>query len=492
MFALCLPVILSGTTRGRPSYDSLNYHEKTIRQFAQELPNPNLKDYLSATTPGYHLVLAAVGRGVAGIGADGRSAYETNLTPNPPDPRIFRQRQFLQFVGLTFSLVMLYAIGHWTERRIARNQFEPGPVLVSITLALPFIGSPYVYQSAAWLLPDNAAWLGVLAILLLALRPRVSVAALAVMGLFLIWLVLARQIHAWAAGLVWAAGWLSASLANRRDERTGALLQLTDVLYLRESKGIIHKVGVALLCTMPAAIVCGLLWSLWGRQFTPPTFISWHHAGVQGATPAFILALLAILSPFYAGWLRPGAAAAWRDHRASLFVAVVAGLLLAVIPPSTWDMEAGRFGGVWSVYKRAGEFGGRSIALVFLAPLGAIVVVAALAGIGLRQRWVMLAALAGFAVANAANPQLWQRYHEPFVLIWITIASALAASRQTASDTPGLPRVWKLAGPAVLALFLGAINAATILRAAVESDEGFRLGHIDSPPTNKPSGERPS
>jgi hypothetical protein len=488
MLLACLPVILGGSTRGRAAYDSLNYHEKAIRQFAQELPNPKLNDYLSATTPGYHLVLAGVGRAVGGLEAGGVSAYDQNLTPTPSDPRIESQRRVLQFAGLVFTLAMLYLVGHWAQRRIAANGFEPGAALATVSLGLPLIGSPYIYQSAAWLLPDNSAWVAVLAILLLGLRPRLRIGAIVTMGLVLVWLVLARQIHAWGAGLVWAAAWVSVSA---RERESGSLLAFGDVVAVERAGAVAWRVGVALLCTVPAALVLVWFWSLWGRHLVPPTFTAWHRAGIQGATPAFILGLAALFAPFFASWLKPGFLSAWRDHRGWLLGACAVGFLLAVVPPTAWDFDHGRFGGVWGIYKRVGDVGGRSLALAVLAPAGAAVVTAALAGMSVRQRWVMLAALCGFAAANCANPQLWQRYHEPFVLLWIIVACVLAAERSAVPDAPGVQRAWKLAGPAVLAVILGAVSIAMIARDEPKHDQGYRLNHIEPLPSMVPTGERP-
>ncbi|HYD00389.1 MAG TPA: hypothetical protein VEB22_04115 [Phycisphaerales bacterium] len=488
LLVACLPVILTGTTRGRAAYDSLNYHEKAVRQFAQELPKPLLNDYLSATTPGYHLVLAVVGR-AAGIGADGRSAYETNLTPAPPDRHIEAQRRVLLVTGLGFSLALVYLIGHWSERRIGAGGHEPGPALAAVCLALPLIGSPYLYQSAAWLLPDNSAWLGVAAILLLALRPRAGVVTLTVMGAVLVCLVLSRQVHLWAAGLVWAAAWLSASLPA--DRVGGPLLSSRDLFAAGRAGAVAGRLSVAVLCTIPAFAVLGWFWSMWNRQLVPPTFTSWHRAGVQGATPAFILGLFAVLAPFFGGWLWAGLQRAWRDHRGWVLGAATAGLLLAVVPASAWDFDNGRFGGVWQFYRRAGDIAGRSLALMVLAPVGAAAVVAALAEMSARRRWVMLGALVGFALANSANPQLWQRYHEPFVLLWLIVASALSAGGAGRGEEPGPIRPWKLAGPVVLALIMGVVSVAMVAGKKPEHDKMHRLGVIETPPHLVPPSERP-
>ncbi len=490
MLAACLPVIFSGTTRGRAAYDSINYHEKAIRQFAQELPTPNLKDYLSATTPGYHLVLAAVGRGVGGIGADGVPAYEKDLTPVTPDPRIASERRMLQCVGLCFTLALLYLVGHWGEASLRAGAIGPRATLAMFCVALPLVGSPYIYQSAAWLLPDNAAWLGVLAVLLLALRPRLELRTIVAMGLVLVWLVLSRQIHAWVAGLVWAAAWVGAGVPG--DRAGGPLLSVRDLFPKGGMRAVALRVGLAVVCTLPAALVLGWFWRLWDNQLVPPTFVTWHHAGVQAATPAFVLSLVALFAPFFAAWLWPGLRSAWRSQRGWLVGAGVVGLLLAAGPATAWDFDHGRFGGVWGVYRVVGEVGGRSLALMVLSPLGAAVVVAALAGVTVRQRWVMLAALCGFAAANCANPQLWQRYHEPFVLLWLIVIAVLAAARAVDTGEGGARRAWRLGGPALLALVLGAVSVAMVARAKPEIDKGYRPGHIETPPAMVPAGERPT
>src|ERR1043166_5525589 len=53
-------LILTGWDRGRGWYDQHYYHEPTIRAFANQWPHFDLGNYWSATTPGYHLALAAV------------------------------------------------------------------------------------------------------------------------------------------------------------------------------------------------------------------------------------------------------------------------------------------------------------------------------------------------------------------------------------------------------------------------------------------------
>src|SRR5205085_160310 len=57
-----VPLTLTSWHKGRAWYDQRYYHEATIRAFARQWPYFDFRDYWSATTPGYHLAMAAVAR----------------------------------------------------------------------------------------------------------------------------------------------------------------------------------------------------------------------------------------------------------------------------------------------------------------------------------------------------------------------------------------------------------------------------------------------
>jgi hypothetical protein len=101
--------------------------------------------------------------------------------------------------------------------------------------------------------------------------------------------------------------------------------------------------------------------------------------------------------------------------------------------------------------------------VIALACIGGAILAAWAVVLPRRDRWLFLAAWAGFTVAQAANREAWQRYYEPFVLILF----ALAASRLPAVDvTPGAPRPtafrWANLGPLLLAGILAAITVAAL------------------------------
>jgi hypothetical protein len=143
---------------------------------------------------------------------------------------------------------------------------------------------------------------------------------------------------------------------------------------------------------------------------------------------------------------------------------VLAGVLLlavlvTILPETTYAVEEGRKSGLWNLVKAAPVIGGHtSIVLLVLAPAGAAGIAALLASVPARRGWVYLAAFVGFVAAQTLSPQLWQRYHEPFILVMLTLMSADALR----PGGPAWARAWRWAGPIVLAAMLGGLSAYTV------------------------------
>lgn len=423
--AAALPMILGGSERGRGAFDQVHYHEPAVLRFAEQLPTPDVTDYLSATTPAYHLVLAAPARLVS------------------DDPRLLR------LVGAVFTVALLALLTRWLTPRVGpRTAFAMG-------LCLP--ASLYVFSAGAFVLPDNMAWTGVLGVLLIALRPRFDRVTLLGGGAVLLILVLTRQNHLWAAGPLLAGAWLGASFRPR----SGPIEEIRSLFDGPSER--LRRTGLMALCLLPAFAAVAAFAAVWGG-LTVPIYHDYMQ-GVNPATPAFILAQIGVIGLFHAGyWLRPGAALL-RERRGVLALAALAGLLLAAAPPTTYSVEAGRYSGLWNAVRAAPVlFGHSSVLLLALAPFGAVVLAAWLAGVGPRARWVVLGALFGFTLAVSATLNAWQRYHEPMLLITAALLSALCVVRErdaperAAPEPPALLRHARLAGPLLLAALLGAVN----------------------------------
>lgn len=409
---------------GRAASDSIIYHERFIRQLAADWPRFDLSDPLTATTPAYHILLATA----AVLGLDSEPAL----------------RLLSALIGAAFAAL----VAAWCARLTG--------VVNAILLTLPLACSVYTLGSTAWMLPDNLAWALVAAVIMLALaRPpepepadhrsagplfdRDTIGSAAV----LIALVFTRQIHIWAAGVVWLAAWF-----NARPAGTPAFAQIPARL---------TRVALAVLLTLPAFLVVAWFVRHWGG-LTPPRFQS-DITGVNPATPAFILVQIAILGIGFGPWLVPATLRAARQSPWILALAAAIGILLAVIPPTTHSIEAGRYSGWWSLARATPPlFGHTSPVTLVLAPLGAVLLAGALFAAPRRTGWVLLGALIAFAGAQSATINSWQRYHEPFLIILLAM---LAASQPAQLRATPLNR---LRAPAMglLALILSAVTVLAL------------------------------
>ncbi len=412
-----LALALAGHNTGRGAWDSIVYHEPFIRQLADAWPRFDLSDPLTATTPGYHLLLATV----AAAGADSETA--------------------LRLVSALIGAALAALVAAWCARRTS--------TLDAVLLTLPLACSVYVLSSSAWLLPDNLAWIGVSLVLMLALADRrlsperlpsrATIAAAAVLAL----LVFTRQIHLWAAGVVWLAAWLGPDRPDRP-------FRLFDQIPAR-----LTRTAAAIALTLPAFLVVAWFVRHWGG-LTPPRFQS-DITGVNPATPAFILVQIAVLTIGFGPWLAPALLRALRHRPLIPLAGAGVGLLLALIPPTTFDADAGRYSGWWSLAHAAPVlFGRTSAAFLILAPVGGVVLAGALSGVPRRTAWLMLGALTAFAVAQSATINSWQRYHEPFLLILLAL---LAAAQEPELRTTPLARL----RPVAMGLLCAMLAAITVL-----------------------------
>jgi hypothetical protein len=441
--AAALPLILSGNTSGRGAFDAVNFHEPVARMFARELPRPDFSNYIVTTTPGYHLFQALIVR------------YVSDRTV------------VMQLAGLAIAIGFLgtltRACAGWSEWKTA------------LACCLPVACSPYVFQSGVWVLPDNAGWWGVLAVMLTALSPRFDRWRLLVGSLVLLLLVMMRQIHLWAAATLWTAAWLGPERGSATDQSWTSLLD--------DIPSRLPRMLAALGESLPAVAAVAYFAWLW-RGLTPPVFQSMY-TGLGWSAPALILAILAVASTFYIGHWIVGLRRLWRDHRGLLLLAAFVGLLAAALPITTIDVQAGRSSGLWHVTDRLGYIAGRtSVVLLLLSSAGGVALASWTASLGFHDRWLMLGAFAAFSVAQAASPMVWQRYNEPFILL----TCAIMACRITDPRFVQSPvRAARVVGPVALAVLLASISARVIVGSAPTG-----IFHIDPKARELPKSERPS
>jgi hypothetical protein len=423
-------------TRGRAACDQYDYHLRAIVRFARELPRPDLHDYPSATTPGYHLVLAAVARLVS----------ENAL--------------FLQVAAGAFTIALLVVFGRSLARAGDRAGRSP---LELVALAIPLVASPYVFTSGVWLLPDNAGWLLALLALWPCFHGPMTARKLAWYSVMLGLLALVRQSHVWVAAPICAAAWM---------DRTPWLDDAIAGAWTRPSKRMSLTIRAMLAC-IPGIVILAAFAREW-RGLTPPSFHAQHlitgGSGINWATVPFMLALVAVFSPFYLGWLWPGIAKLWRESRPLVVLLAIGAIAWSIVPETTFQREP-RSGGLWAVVGLLDDSGmviaGHTSPLILiLAPVGAIMLAAWIALIDDKRRWIVAAAVVAFIAAQSANANCWQRYHEPFLLMLFgLVAAAYGASGEMAGSLrrPSTLAGLRIAGPLALAALLAAVTVGGLL-----------------------------
>lgn len=464
--AAALPLILSGVTLGPYAWDQLNYHEKVVRTFESQWPRPDVSNYLSATTPLYHLILAMVARFVS-------------------DSSVV-----LQLVGSLFTLGLLATL----TLALARTT----TALRVFVLAIVPVCSLYIFTGGVWMLPDNAAWWCVLGIVLIAWRCRFDATLVVGGGALLAVLVLLRQSHLWAAAVLWTSAWMSLDAKQavphqkwrspvatpaRPDGVSRSTLEhvLTDP-WRRAARTLLM-----VLATCPAFAI--VLWfrEVWDGRLYPPAFDIQLYYPHNPAIPVFIVAVFGAINIAFAGYLLPRLAVLWRHAKGPAILLLVASVVLASLPATTTSNPDGRFGGLWSIAAKFPTIADRSPLIIALAVWGAFAVVGWCAALSRGPRLVVLATLAAFIASQSIGHLAFQRYCEPLLLM----LTLLLAAR-----TPEWPGAkWmhpmKVAGPAVLGLALAAYTAGKLSHDVVARDEGVTLDNVPPLIDHVPPPPRP-
>ena len=276
LIAFAWPLILGGAQHGRGALDERDFHLPAIRTFADQWPHFDFSDYLSATTPGYHVVLATIDRWIA------------------------NDRRVLELFGSLFTLGFLATLGIAAARRL--------DVFASVICCLPVIASLYIFSAGVWLLPDNAAWWGILAVILIALRRPVDAGTFIAGGAVLLALVLVRQSGLWTAAPLCAAAWLGdGDTAFSFDSKRATF---------PERFGRLVRMGLAIL---PSIAVLLMFFHLWHGTVPPrfqhATFNSPPVSGANPATPAAVLAEVGVVAFFFIGMLLPRFSELARQNR---------------------------------------------------------------------------------------------------------------------------------------------------------------------------------
>ncbi|MBL4590703.1 MAG: hypothetical protein JKY96_01960, partial [Phycisphaerales bacterium] len=201
----------------------------------------------------------------------------------------------------------------------------------------------------------------------------------------------------------------------------------------------------------------------------PPMFQG-HHQGGNPATPGFILMQLAVLSVFFTPILVSKFCSLSRDGKTWLGAAGVVGLIFGIVPASSFHIDEGRYGGWWALIAKFPAVADRSPLFVVGAVVGAVALV--LWGLLLtrRDRWIFAGSFLAFTVAQSMNQVSWQRYHEPMLLVLITLILIRGVGLEQA-------RRKILLGSVLLA---GMLAAITVQKLSEESERGITDPRVES------------
>ncbi len=331
--------------------------------------------------------------------------------------------------GLRFVNLLLTAGLVWTLALAV----SPGcPAPLAVLLATPFMFSDSVFSRAIWLGSDNPAWWGILVLLLLALRRRMSATAYVTAGFAVVCVLSLRQNQIWIVPVMLVAAFLG---AGDRPQLAWA--------------GVRRAFAMA-LAILPSLLVVAWYVLRW-RGLVPPVFQRQHQGFSLSALPMTFV-LLAIFGAFYLTAVWPQIRNRWTTDRAGflhyLGAGFAVGLISGVCGESSYLRWYREFG-IWAIARHTPVYFGRSAGIVLLSIAGGLVAGMFLLVSARRDRWIFSVALLAFIVAQIPHKAMFERYYEPFVLMLLALAASriVSAGRATRSD------LWRMAlGPALLTL----------------------------------------
>ena len=349
--------------------DQRNGHLPTIRYFALHWGSFDIR-HSTRSGPGYYLLMGAIDRWI---------------TDNVAG---------LRFFNLLITGVLLGV------QAFSLNAVCKSPLAAA--LAWPFFFCASVYTRGVWLSTDNLAWLGVLAVLLIALRPVLTGTAIAAAAVIVAALVSVRQIHAWTIPFL--------------------------ILAVLTVSGTASAVRMA-AALLPTLMLIGWFIYTW-RGLEPPIGQA-HYAGFSLAALPMVFSLFGILGAFYATaiWpeLRRRLRESPRDFKPYLLAGLAVGLAAGLVPHTTFDSFFRR-SGIWVLARHTPVFFGRSVAITMLTISGALACGVLFTVLTRRDRAIFGAALLCFAVVQCANRSIFERYYEPFILLVLALATARIAA----------------------------------------------------------------
>lgn len=352
----------------RVRVDEQLFHWPAIEHFAR---GDGPQDYSSATTPGFHIFMAALRIGL-------------HLTLDE-----------LRTVGALITALLVGVATLIWPRAL--------PFWRVLFLSLPLATSIYLFPSGVWLVPDNLGWLTVVCVLFLSFKDRIAWADLALLGLLGAAVVWVRQSNAWVVG----APALALLLQYQATERAQRVPLWTLALQL-------------LTVGLPAALSLAYFVSIW-HGLTPPRFQGLHQSG-NPVAPAWLMVQFAFYTIWFLPVLWPARQLAATEYsRLWVTMGVAFGLLAALAVPSSFNQMEGRHTGLWALVQWSPVLADRSVLVLLCAPLGGGMLGWLCGPLDTRRAAVVLVGAVAFGLAMATNKFAYDKYYAAYVLLLLPI-----------------------------------------------------------------------
>lgn len=363
--AIMIPFFWFDFNGGRAYADQVKFHYPTIKHFESTF---NFDNYPSATTPGYHLILATVGRYISD------------------------HVMLLRIVNSLFTTALFLMIGSMLEGKFS--------FLHLVLLIMPAMTSIYMIPSGLWLVPDNLAWLTVL-LGLLAVSQSGKNGFSNKDSLVFATSVLIRQNNVWLAG-----PHLYKSLTLSCERGT-----------VKVSEFVMRSLTV-----VPSFLFLGYFFYRWNGP-VPPMMAN-KHMDLNPAAPCFFFALFFVYSLFYFPLLTHLIIKRFHGRRVhlkniTLFLATC--FLLSLIPRTDFNIVEGRSSGLWNVVKHFPSIHHRSLLIMIAAPLGAVSCWIWIYFVEGAMKSSLITSIICFAVMQISSHYAFERYYAGFIFILLFI-----------------------------------------------------------------------
>jgi Dolichyl-phosphate-mannose-protein mannosyltransferase len=343
--------------------DESQFHLPAIRKLAAQWPNPDLRDYSSATTPLFHLFFAGLSQ-------------------------LFGEQ--LPWMRATNAAISLLAITVYRQILVERTGLDRHSAHWA---SLAFGLSPYFFGVSFILLTDNLAWLWCMLTLWFAMGATGSQGTWRWLGasVCLMLALLTRQTNVWLVPILVILVWRESELG--RMQRVARLA----------------TVGLALLPTMA-------LFTVWQGP-VPPSFQLAHEASA-GANVRALQFMMVVLGFYHLIIRVPVGGWSQLPSREALVPVVIGALLLWWLPLAPRYGDDGflwRFAAQWPVIH------GSPLPFWLLLPVGLL---AAWQMVRSAPFSVGTVGLLSLAPVLLRSELLYQKYFDPFLPVFLTLSLA--------------------------------------------------------------------